>query len=72
MKNKVGDQEGPLATSVWTNKRKGRVRSKAEEGGIKGTTPVRFSNHRPTTTRVSGQNSHLLLWYAKPQEENFV
>lgn len=72
MKNKVGDQEGPLATSVWTNKRKGRVRSGAEEGGIKGTTPVRFSNHRPTTTRVSAENSHLLLWYAKPQEENFV
>lgn len=72
MKNKVGDQEGPLAKSVWTNKRKGRVRSGAEAGGIKGTAPVRFSSHRLTTTKVSGQNSHLLLWCAKPQEENFV
>lgn len=48
MKNRVGDQEAPLAKSVWTNKREGRVRSGAEAGGIKSTAPLRFSNHRLT------------------------
>lgn len=33
-----------------------RARSGAEAGGTEGTAPLRFSNHRLATTRVSGQN----------------